>query len=238
MLPQSKSSRWPRHGLLSSRGVQQGDVCGPALFAICLHAVIVVRLRECGLVFTAWYLDAGILCRSIEAVKTTLEFLQQYLPGIGLELNLAKCKLFGPGAQADEPIFVGIPRIPMSEWTTVLGVPVGSDSNEEKAIDDVCEKLSTLLSKVALSKYSLAKFLLLRASFGAYRVNHLLRSVPFHHGPTLTRKSAILFRSALDDCQHEKVALESAILVMFLEQRSWRRILVLPARNRSCRRHF
>ena len=221
MLPQSKSSRWPRHGLLSSRGVQQGDVCGPALCAICLH---VVRLRECGFVLTVWYLDAGILCRSIEAVKTTLEFLQQYLPGIGLELNLANCKLFGPGARANEPIFVGIPRSPMSEWTTVLGVPVGSDSNEEKAIDDVCGKPSTLLSNVALWKYSLAKYFLLRASFGACRINHLLRSWHFHHRPMLTRKLEILFRSALDDYQHEKVALESAILVMFLEQRSWRRI--------------
>ena len=43
----------------SSRGVKQEDVCGPALFAIALHT-IVLRLQELHLELNVWYLDDGI----------------------------------------------------------------------------------------------------------------------------------------------------------------------------------
>ena len=46
----------------STRGVQQGDVLGPALFAIALQPVV-ERLREINLELHMWYLDDGILVR-------------------------------------------------------------------------------------------------------------------------------------------------------------------------------
>ena len=72
----------------SSRGVQQGDVCGPVLFAIAPHKV--------GLYFQFWYLDDGILCGSYEAVGQAMNLLKEQLSPLGLELNLPKCKVFGP----------------------------------------------------------------------------------------------------------------------------------------------
>ena len=55
------------------------------------------------------------------------------------------------------------------------------------------------MTKVAFLKSNVAKFLLLRACFGACRVNHLLRGLPFRHGVALARKSTALFRSATKD---------------------------------------
>ena len=48
------------YALESTRGVQQGDVLGPALFAIALQPVI-ERLRDLGLELNIWYLDDGLL---------------------------------------------------------------------------------------------------------------------------------------------------------------------------------
>ena len=156
----------------SSRGVQRGDVCGPALFAIALHPVI-LRLREVGLDLNIWYLDDGVLCGKVESVATALNLIRHRLPEVGLELNISKCKIFGPAAGVNEPAFDGIPRIPMTEGTILLGVPIGSDSS----IEDVCTKIETLLSKVSLLKSNVSKFLLLRACLGACKVNHLLHAV-------------------------------------------------------------
>ena len=79
--------------LSSSRGVQQGDVCGPALFAL---APLILRLGEIPLLLNVWYLDDGVLCGKAEDIKKALELLQNYCAEIDLELNLAKCKLFDP----------------------------------------------------------------------------------------------------------------------------------------------
>ena len=61
-----------------TRGVQQGDDCGPALFAIAIHTVVLL-LRELGLDLNVWYLDDGILCGTIESVKNALELLKRHL---------------------------------------------------------------------------------------------------------------------------------------------------------------
>ena len=46
-------------------------------------------------------------------------------------------------------------------------------------------------------KSAFAKFLLLRACFGACRINHLLRSLPFEHGSLLAEKTAVIVRDTL-----------------------------------------
>ena len=113
--------------LESSRGVQQGDVLGPALFAIALQPVV-ERLRELNLELDIWYLDDGLLVGTIDAVRTALSILKEHLPSSGLELNLSKCKLFGPGAACVDPAFDGIARVSFTDGTIVLGVPIGRGS--------------------------------------------------------------------------------------------------------------
>ena len=45
----------------STSGVQQGNVSGPALFALALHRVV-LQLQELGLHYQFWFLDDGIIC--------------------------------------------------------------------------------------------------------------------------------------------------------------------------------
>ena len=75
--------------LLSKCGVQQGDACDLALFAIPLQR-LVLKLEEVGLKLQFWFLDDGILCGRPEAVVKALDVLRTELPKIGLPLNVAK----------------------------------------------------------------------------------------------------------------------------------------------------
>ena len=76
-------------------------------------------------------------------------------------------------------------------------MPVGRDSFIEKALEDTVKKLECLLAKIGQLKSNLVKFLLLRACFGASRVNHLLRSLEFRHGKAIASKSSAMFRRGL-----------------------------------------
>ena len=178
-------------------GVQQGDVLGPALFAIALQPVV-ERLRDLGLVIHMWYLDDGILVGTVEAIKAALLLLKEHLPWRGLDLNLAKCKLFGPGASTSDPAFEGIPRYSLDQGTVVLGVPIGTATFVEDFVSEVCAKLSHMADRIGLLKSNIARFLLLRACFGACRVNHPLRSLPFQHGKSLAEKASVIVRNTLE----------------------------------------
>ena len=107
-------------------------------------------LRELNLELDIWYLDDGILFGTIDTIKLALSILKEHLPNTGLELNLLKCKLFGPGASCEDHAFDGIPRVFFAEGTIVLGVPIGSDDFTTKFIDDVCAKLAHLAKRIGL----------------------------------------------------------------------------------------
>ena len=164
---------------------------GPALFAIALQPVV-ERLREVDLEVHLWYLDDGVLVGTIEAIKMALKLLKELLPVRGLELNVSKCKLFGPAASNPDLDFEGIPRYSLGEGTVVLGVPIGSDDAfVDSYVNEVCAKLSLMAMRIGLLRSNIAKFLLLRACFGACRVNHLRRSLPFRHARSLAEKSSV-----------------------------------------------
>ena len=183
--------------LESTRGVQQGDVLGPALFAIALQPVV-ERLRELNLELHLWYLDDGILVGTIDTIKMALKLLKELLPSRGLELNVPKCKLFGSAASNPDPVFDGIPRYSLDDGTVVLGVPIGSAAFVDNYVSEVCAKLSHMAERIGMMTSNIAKFLLLRACFGACRINHLLRALPFQHAQTLAEKSSIIVRKTLE----------------------------------------
>ena len=77
--------------LESSCGVQQGDVCGPTLFAIAIHKTI-MELDDLNLTFQYWYLDDGILCDPASEVAHTLAHLEaEFLPA-GLHVKYQKSR--------------------------------------------------------------------------------------------------------------------------------------------------
>ena len=48
-----------------------------------------------------------------------------------------------------------------------MGVPIGSATFLAKFVDEVCTKLTHMAERIGLMKSNIAKFLLLRACFGA-----------------------------------------------------------------------
>ena len=80
----------PSVHLTSDSGVQQGDVCGPLLFAVALHRVV-TRLEALDLDINYWYLDDGTLCGSPSVLEEVLSLLVAELSKMGLTLNLEKC---------------------------------------------------------------------------------------------------------------------------------------------------
>ena len=112
----------------STRGVQQGDVLGPALFALSIQPVL-LKLQELELNFQGWYLDDGVLCGPLDVLQEAFDLAQNSFEHLGLSVNAEKCKLFLP---TDDPVslelFSGVPRVSASQGVIVLGVPIGSDS--------------------------------------------------------------------------------------------------------------
>ena len=131
----------------STSGGQQGDVCGPVLFALALHRVV-LQLQELGLHYQFWYLDDGIICGPAGQIALAVSMLQSFLSGLHLELNRPKCKLFGHGAASlRQAAFEGITRVDFSQGTTVLGVPVGSDSFVEQEVDPISRSRRSFWSR-------------------------------------------------------------------------------------------
>ena len=87
-----------------------------------------------------------------------------------------------------------IPKVALSEGSVILGVPIRKDSFVEKGW-----MRRSRNSKAQTLKSNVVKFLLRRTSFGACRVNHVLRSLQFRHGKAVASKSAALFQHGLAD---------------------------------------
>ena len=164
------------------------------------------RLCKLNLELNIWYLNAGSLVATVGAIKAALMVLKEHLPHRGLEVNLLKCKLFRPGASCADHAFEGIPRFSLDEGTVVLEVSIGSNAFVAMYVDDVCAKLAHLAKRIGLLKSNVAKFLLLRACFGACRINHLLHSLPFGHGRSLAEKASSTVRGN-PGCVHRNPSL-------------------------------
>ena len=77
--------------ILSQRGVQQGDPCGPLGFAWGIQDVLEEVAAKVS--WQAWYLDDGILLGSLDQLTSALCHLRHQFAERGLTINLAKCHL-------------------------------------------------------------------------------------------------------------------------------------------------
>jgi len=84
-----------REVIWSTRGVQQGDPVGPFFFWAGIKAALDTMPPWGGL--HRWYLDNVVLLGSVAEVEEVLGAFQRTLLSLGLELNLRKTTVCGPG---------------------------------------------------------------------------------------------------------------------------------------------
>lgn len=176
----------------SKAGVHQGDAMGPLGFALGLEGALDQCVEaEQTLEWATWYLDDGTIIGSPEAVGNYLSRLVPALKDVGLEVNLKKCQLWGPGTQSelhstlmglseDHPLR-NIPVVPFDpqEGIIVLGVPVdvpSSVSAGAKKWTAASDATIKLLKKLRKLPDGQLRHCLLRHCLDACRVTHLMRS--------------------------------------------------------------
>ena len=126
-----------------------------------------------GLSWSHWYLDDGALAGSVEALDAALRALEPQVEAVGLRLNRAKCKLWGPSGDLgslgdDSPS--ALADIPWASWTAgvrVLDTPVGRASFVKADLATAAAKLELLLERLQTLACPQSASLLLLNCLGA-----------------------------------------------------------------------
>jgi hypothetical protein len=202
----------------SKAGVHQGDAMGPLGFVLGLKTVLDRCTSRTGLDWEVWYLDDGHVVGSLEAVTRFVHELRSGAQGIGLELNLGKCLLWGPGArkegEARGKAWESIPRghpawlVPNPPYgpgcggLTALGVPVdhpGSTVTRDQKWGVAVGRTVACLDKLRGHPEGQVRQALLRSSLNACRVTNLLRAVDGAAAGDWPRKLRASLRQGVTD---------------------------------------
>jgi len=174
----------------SEEGAQQGDPIGPLLFCNTIHPMLTSLQSELNLD----YLDDVTLGGPVETVASDVAEIVRVGSEMGLSLNVGKCELI---AQSDlrvtDTLLDSFIRMEVND-TVLLGAALfpgpALDREWDRRLDDLAravDRLGVISSQDAL--------ILLRSSFSAPKVLHLLRCSPSAGHPALERFDSLLRRS-------------------------------------------
>jgi hypothetical protein len=164
------------HTLQSNEGPQQGDPIGPLLFSNTIHPLLLSLESD----LTVGYLDDVTLAGPESQVAEDVKRVQEEGKLMGLCLNVSKCELIAKSETVvNDSILLSFHRL-LPEEATLLGAPLLQGPALDDCWMDCCNDLARASERLQLigSHYAL---MLLRASFGAPRVMHLLRTAPSAH---------------------------------------------------------
>ncbi|XP_049875922.1 uncharacterized protein LOC126373729 [Pectinophora gossypiella] len=196
--------------LISSQvGAQQGDPLGPLLFSLAIHPVV----SDLKSPLNVWYLDDGTIGGSPETVARDMRSLFSALRVMGLEVNTAKCELYGCGVESTASRSLFGELIPGLRFTdksnlNLLGAPIFAEAvgpelrAKTDALSSLAEHLKSLPAHVALT--------LLRNCFAMPKLTYTIRTAPTWIYP----REVLLFDETL------KVTLED-ILNVSLNEKQW-----------------
>ena len=164
----------------SQVGPQQGDPIGPLAFCNTIHPLMISLVSD----FVVGYLDDLTLGGSVGEVAEDVARILSAGDELGLELNIPKCELITQDDLiVEDNLLSSFIRVPVSE-TALLGAPLFPGPFLDKAWMDCCTELAGTVQKLRNLK-SQDSLILLRASFSAPKVLHLLRCSPSVSHPAL-----------------------------------------------------
>jgi len=186
--------------ILSQEGPQQGDPIGPGLFCNTIHPLLESLISA----LKVGYMDDLTLGGSQDMVARDVELVRKAGAELGLLLNVSKCELIShPGCIIHDPTLQSFIQIPVTD-ATLLGAPLFPGSVLDNAWSIRCEDLTRAVDRLSLLE-SQDALILLRASFSAPRVQHLLRCSPSADNQGL-QKFDDLLKSAISRITNSKLS--------------------------------
>ena len=124
-------------------------------------------------------MDDGLTCQSEAELLDLLPRLDEELRKVNLQLNFAKCELYGDEPPQD-PRLSNIPFVSDRSLWTYLGAPIGSRPAHSPSAHAAVKKSLDVASAVSsfAQTYPAQALKILRHCLGACRVNHLAQSCP------------------------------------------------------------
>ncbi|XP_037034393.1 uncharacterized protein LOC119073191 [Bradysia coprophila] len=166
--------------MLSQRGCQEGDPCGPAAFCMGIHHMVNCLESE----FNIWYIDDGTIGGEPDVVINDLETVIAKSSEVGLELNFGKCEIKILGVVRPEErahilqkinqVAPGI--VERQDDIELLGSPL-TLSGIKSAINKKLRKLKIMVGRMdKLNAHH--SYCLLRSSLSIPQLSYLLRTTP------------------------------------------------------------
>ena len=158
---------------MSEEGPQQGDPLGPLLFSMTIQSLLASLTSG----LTLGYLDDLTVGDKQSVVAADVQRVKDIGGNMGLTLNASKCELFcHPNTSIADPLLLSFTRRNLDD-ASLLGAAlfIGHELDDAWStrltdLGRAVERLSLLNAQEAL--------ILLRASFSAPRVQHLMRCSP------------------------------------------------------------
>lgn len=200
--------------LLSQRGCQQGDPCGPPLFCLTINEMVRALKSELNI----WFLDDGSLGGDPDSVIQDLATVIEWSAKMGLRLNYSKCELMVLGTDNKQEIIDAFcnmaPGITIRDTDiSLLGAPL-TDSGIASAISMKKLDLVRMVNRLAKLNSHQA-FFLLRHSLSIPKLTYLLRTTPCWRAMNELEEYDNYQRKALEqitNCKLDAIAWKEASL--------------------------
>jgi len=167
----------------SQEGAQQGDPIGPLLFCNTVHPLLSSLQSKLNIGF----LDDVTLGGHVDVVVSDVAEIIRLGAEIGLSLNISKCELIAHSdLQLNDALLQSFSRVDIAV-ITLLGAPLFHGQVLDNTWDQRCDDLSR-----AVDIASQDALILLRASFSAPIVVHMLLCSPSVSHPSLEKFDALL----------------------------------------------